>query len=256
MAQRKNRARLIAFRIVAVIAVLLHAAPVVFLAVSVASAKDRIHVVHNTAGLAVFAAVIALGWILAAVSPDRMIAPFQAATLAVAAVAVASVISADVPGGLITVPLGVVLILLHPARPLLVRMGRTAPAPLALAVIAAVPAAGFALSNAALQRNGVPTDPHIEMHHWTGMAAFAWAMLVVAVVAGLGGPNRRIVAIAGGLSAVFFGVMSLLYSGYPGAVSTPWAIGCIVWGAALAGDGYRMARGDPTADLMAKAGLK
>ncbi len=85
-------------------------------------------------------------------------------------------------------------------------------------------------------------DPHIEMHHWTGMAAFALTLLTVAAVAGLGGPNRRIVAMVGGLSVVLFGVVSLSYSGYPGAVSTPWAIGCLIWGAALAGDGYRMAR--------------
>lgn len=154
---------------------------------------------------------------------------------------VASVISADIQGGSIAVAIAVVLIVLHPARPLLFRMGRTAPAPLVLAALAAVPAVGFALSNASLQRNGLPMDPHIEMHHWTGMAAFALTLLVVAAVAGLGGPNRRNVAMVGGLSAMLFGVMSLIYSAYPGAVSTLWAIGCIVWGSALAGDGYRMA---------------
>jgi hypothetical protein len=242
MSQQKGHARLIVFRILAVIGGVLHALPIVFLATSIASAKERIHVVHNTAGLGMFAAVIALGWILAAVSPDRMIAPFQAATLAAAALAVASAISADLRGGSITVALAVVLVLLHPARPLLFRMGRTAPAPLVLATLAAVPAVGFALSNASLQRNGMPMDPHIEMHHWTGMAAFALTLLVVAAVAGLGGPNRRIVAMVGGLSVMLFGVVSLIYSGYPGAVSTPWAIGCLIWGAALAGDGYRMAR--------------
>ena len=255
MVQGRGKARLIVFRVVAVIGGVLHALPIVFLAISVSAAKDRIHVVHNTAGFALFTAVIALGWILAAISPDRMIAPFQAATLAAAAVAVASAISADLQGGSITVAVAVVLIVLHPARPLLARMGRTAPAPLVLAALAVIPAVVFALSNASLQRNGMPMDPHIEMHHWTGMAAFALTLLVVAVVAGMGGPNRRIVAMAGGFSAALFGVMSLLYSGYPGAVSAPWAIGCTIWGAALAGDGYRMARGDATADLMAKAGL-
>jgi len=215
MPQPKGDARLISFRAVAVAGGVLHALPVVFLAVSVASAKERIHVVHNTAGLGMFAAVIALGWILAAVSPDRMIA--------------------------------VVLIVPHPARPLLFRMGRTA-TPLVLAA-AAVPAVWFALSNASLQRNGLPMDPHIEMHRWTGMAAFALTMVLVAVVAGLGGPNRRPVAMVGGLVGAFFGVMSLIYSRYPGAVSTPWAIACIVWGAALAGDGYRMAR-EPLADSL------
>jgi hypothetical protein len=74
------------------------------------------------------------------------------------------------------------------------------------------------------------------------MAAFALTMALVAVVAGLGGPNRRIVAIAGGLGAVVFGAMSLAYSGYPGAVTVPWAVACLAWGGALAGDGYRMAR--------------
>ena len=247
--QGKGGPRVIMFRTIALIGGVLHALPIVFLAISVSAAKDRIHVVHNTAGFALFTAVIALGWILAAISPDRMIAPFQAATLAAAALAVASLVSADIQGGSITVAIAVLLVALHPARSSLFRMGRTAPAPLVLAALAALPAVVFALSNASLQRNGMPMDPHIEMHHWTGMVAFALTPLVVAVVAGLGGPNRRIVAMAGGFSAAFFGVMSLLYSGYPGAVSAPWAIGCIVWGAALGGDGYRMAR-DPTGERL------
>ncbi len=138
MPQQKGHARLIVFRIVAVIGGVLHSLPIVFLAISIASAKERIHMAHNTAGLGMFTGVIALGWMLAAVSPDRMIAPFQAATLAAAALAVASAISADLQGGSITVALAVVLMLLHPSRPLLFRLGRTAPAPLVLAALAAV----------------------------------------------------------------------------------------------------------------------
>jgi hypothetical protein len=157
-------------------------------------------------------------------------------------VVVASVISADVQGGLFSAIPGLILVILHPDRPLLVRMGRTGPLPLILAALAVVPAIGFALESASLQRNGMPMDPHVEMHHWTGMAAFSMTLVVVAVVAGLGGPNRRIVAMVGGLSAMFFGVMSLVYPGYPGAPDRPWAIACLAWGALLAGDGYRMAR--------------
>jgi hypothetical protein len=234
------------FRVVAAIGAVMHAAPVVFLGASFTAADMKVHVVHNAAGLAMFTAVIALGWILAAISPERMIAPFQAATLGVVAVAIAAAISADLQGGIITVVPGLILVVLHPERPLLTRMGRTAPAPLVLAGLAAVPAVAFALSNASMQRNGMPNDPHVEMHHWTGMAAFGLTLVFAALVAGVGGPNRRIVAIAAGFAAMFYGVMVLVYSGYPGAVSTPWAIACIIWGAALAGDGYRMAR-EPTA---------
>jgi hypothetical protein len=235
-------ARRVAFRAVAVVGAVLHTAPIVFLGASFTAGEMKIHVVHNTAALAMFTGVIALGWILAAVSPERMIAPFQAATLAVVAVAAASAISADVQGGLLTVIPGLLLVVLHPERPLLARMGRTAPAPLALAALAVVPAVGFAVSNASKQRNGMPMDTHVEMHHWTGMAAFALTMVLVGVVAGLGGANRRIVAIAGGLGTMLFGAMSLAYSGYPGAVAAPWAVACLAWGAALSGDGYRMAR--------------
>ncbi|MEP7059718.1 MAG: hypothetical protein ABI828_03215 [Actinomycetota bacterium] len=237
-----GNASLIVFRVVAVLGAVLHAAPIVFLGTSFTAGEMKIHVVHNTAGLAMFTGVIALGWTLAAISPERMIAPFQAATLAVVAVAIASAISADPQAGLLTLIPGVLLVVLHPARPLLVRMGRTAPAPFALAAVAVVPAVVFALSNASKQRDGMPMDPHVEMHHWTGMAAFALTLVVVAVVAGLGGANRRIVAIAGGLGAVLYAAVSLSYSRYPGAVTTPWAIACLVWGAALTGDGYRMAR--------------
>ncbi len=246
MAPGRGNARL-AFRVVALIGGALHVVPIVFLSLSVASATDRIHVVHNTAGVALFTCVIGFGWILAAIRPERMIAPFQAATLGVLAVVIASVISADPQGGSITVAIGIVLLALHPARALLFRMGRTAPGPLALASLAAVPAVGFALSNASIQRNGMPMDPHVQMHHWTGMVAFALGAVLVAVVAGLGGPNRRLMAIATGFAAVLFGGMSLAYSTYPGAVSMPWAIGCLLWGVALAGDGYRMAR-EPAAD--------
>ena len=242
MSQGEQKVRLVIFRVVAVIGGVLHALPVVFLAGSLATTKERIHVVHNTAEFAMFAAVISLGWILAAVAPERMIAPFQAATLTVACVAVASVLSADPRAGVVTALFAIILLVLHPARSVLWRMGRTAPAPLVLAALAVVPAIWFALSNASLQRNGAPTDPHVEMHRWTGIVAFALTVVMVAVVAGLGGRNRRIVAVVGGLSAASFGVISLINSGYPGAVTSVWAVACIAWGATLAGDGSRMAR--------------
>lgn len=242
MSLQRGRARLIAFRVVAAIGAVLHVLPMVFLAASFTTVDTRIHVVHNAAGSAMFTGVIALGWILAAVSPERMIAPFQAATLAAVAVAVAAALAVDLTTASITVALAGVLFVLHPARPLILTMGRTAPLPLALAALAALPAIGFALSNASLQRNGPPMDPHVEMQHWTGMAAFGLTAVTVGLVAGLGGPNRRIVAMVGGSMVIFFAMMSLAYSGYPGAVSTPWAIASLIWGAALAGDGYRMAR--------------
>jgi hypothetical protein len=254
LAHQKGSGRVIAFRIVAVLGGVLHALPVVFLGASFTAGEMKIHVVHNAAGLAMFTGVIALGWILAAVKPERMIAPFQAATLAAVALAIASLISADLPGGAVTVLIAAVLLVLHPARPLLFRMGRTAPLPLILAALAVVPAIGFALENASLQRNGMPMDPHVEMHHWTGMAAFSLTLVMVAVVAGLGGPNRRAVAMVGGLSAAAFGVVSLVFAGYPGASDTFWAIACLAWGAVLAGDGYRMARERADDGITATAG--
>jgi hypothetical protein len=54
----------------------------------------------------------------------------------------------------------------------------------------------------------------------------------------------------GGLSTMFFGVMSLVYAGYPGAPARPWAIACLAWGAVLVGDGYRMARERPDAPIV------
>lgn len=237
-----KRGRLIAFRVVAAIGVVLHTAPIVFLAVSLASAKDRLHVVHNTAGLAVFTAVIALGWLLAAIAPGRMIAPFQAATVAFGCLVIAAALSAAPQAAAITAPFAIVLVVLHPDRALLWRFGRTAPLPLTLAAAAAVPAVLFAWSNTSLQRNGQPLDPHVQMDHWVGMAAFTLAAVGAAIVAGLGGGGRRIVAMAGGGAVALVGVVSLAYSKYPGALSTTWAVGSIVWGLILAGDGSRMER--------------
>jgi hypothetical protein len=65
----------------------------------------------------------------------------------------------------------VALFALHPERRSLFVIGGAAAA--ALAAVAPVPAVAYALTQSELQRNGSSLDPHVEFHHYSGMASYA-----------------------------------------------------------------------------------
>ena len=199
------------------------------------SDPDQIHRLHGVAG--VFASGLLLGGslLVCARKPESRIGPFWVAVASGVASTLAGVVSGDfVSGGWFTAPIALaILIALHPARSALLRIeGIDVPTAL-LALVAVVPAVAFALTQAELQRNGFVSDPHVEFHHYSGMASYALSMPLAAFAAALRVPGRRIAVWIVGVTAAGLGLASLLLSDYPGAFRPAWAWLTLAWGVAL-----------------------
>lgn len=105
---------------------------------------------------------------------------------------------------------------------------------LTLAAIGAIPIVWYGVGQALMQRNTFPpsADPHHNAHWWA-MSVLLFAGILVLSGAGLGLRGWRVGATAVGLSAVAFGVASLVAPEAASAVSLPWSIGAILWGVAI-----------------------
>ncbi len=122
----------------------------------------------------------------------------------------------------------VALFALHPERRSLFVIGGAAAA--ALAAVAPVPAVAYALTQSELQRNGSSLDPHVEFHHYSGMASYASSLPLAALAAALRLPGRRIAVWIVGVTGAGLGLASLLLSDYVGAFDPVWAWLALLWG--------------------------
>jgi CHASE2 domain-containing sensor protein len=96
------------------------------------------------------------------------------------------------------------------------------PALAGLVIVGAVPLIGYALTTSSFQRNGLPTDPHVSMHHWTTMATMAIAIVLVGALASLRTDGWRIPAWSAGLALCVFGLGSMIYPDYAGSAGSFW----------------------------------
>jgi hypothetical protein len=225
-----------AFRIVAgVLGVAVIGFSLPFAITSFTDDAESIHRLHFLAG--VFASGLLLGGslLICARRPESMIGPFWVAVASGVASTLAGVVSGDFVSGLwFTAPIALaILIALHPARSSLLRIEGIDVATAFLALVAVVPAVSFALTQAELQRNGFVSDPHVEFHHYSGMASYALSMPLAAFAAALRVPGRRIAVWIVGVTGAGLGLGSLLLSDYPGAFETVWAWLTLAWGVAL-----------------------
>ena len=224
-----------AFRIVAgVLGVAVIGLNLPFSITSFIDDAQSIHRLHFLAG--VFASGLLLGGslLICAWRPES-IGPFWVAVATGVASTIAGLISGDfISGSWFTAPISlVILIALHPARSSLLRIDGIEVATLFLGLVALVPAVAFALTQAELQRNGFVSDPHVEFHHYSGMAAYALTLPLAAFAASLGVPGRRIAVWIVGVAGAGLGLASLLLSDYTGAFETVWAWLTLAWGVAL-----------------------
>jgi hypothetical protein len=196
---------------------------------------ESIHRLHFLAG--VFASGLLLGGslLICAWRPEASIGPFWVAVATGVASTIAGLISGDFISGVwFTAPISlVILIALHPARSSLLRTDGIDATTAFLALVALVPAVAFALTQAELQRNGSSLDPHVELHHYSGMASYALSLPLAAFTAALRVPGRRIAVWIVGVTAAGLGLASLLLSDYPGAFRPAWAWLTLAWGIAL-----------------------
>jgi hypothetical protein len=131
-------------------------------------------------------------------------------------------------------PIGVVvLLLLHPNPRSLLRLpGRPSIALMTYAVIATMPAWIYAVTEAELQ-HGPAADPHVQMHHWSGVAVAALSIAGAGIATSLRGRGWEFAGAAASIAAVLFGAAGLVFAKYAGAPPTGWS-----WLAVAAGIGF------------------
>jgi hypothetical protein len=192
---------------------------------------DRIHRLHFTAGALGSGILLGVSLVVCALDPDDL-APFWVAVAAGVATSIAGIVSGDFISGIyFTAPIVLlVLFALHPRRRSLFAIEGVDAPTAALAVVAVVPAVAFALTQAELQRNGVASDPHVEFHHYSGMASYALSLPLAALAAALRLPGRRIAVWIVGVTGAGLGLASLLLSDYVGAFDPVWAWLALAWG--------------------------
>jgi hypothetical protein len=221
-----------AFRIVAgVLGVAVIGLSLPFAITSFTDDAESIHRLHFVAG--VFASGVLLGGslLICAWRPES-IGPFWVAVATGVASTIAGLISGDFISGLwFTAPISlVILIALHPERSSLLRIDGIDVATASLALVALVPAVASALTQSELQRNGSSLDPHVEFHHYSGMASYALSLPLAALAAALRLPGRGIAVWIVGVTGAGLGLASLLLSEYVGAFDPVWAWLSLVWG--------------------------
>jgi hypothetical protein len=122
---------------------------------------------------------------------------------------------------------------LHPDRRSLLRLpGRPSISLLTYALVCTIPAWIYAVMVAELQ-HGPETDPHVGMHHWSGMAVAALAVAGAGLATSLRGTGWLVAAAATATAAVAFGISGLAFSDLPGAPDAGWS-----WLAMAAGIGF------------------
>ncbi|MEX0834107.1 MAG: hypothetical protein WD276_09605 [Actinomycetota bacterium] len=210
--------------------------------------ERQIHRVHDIAWGITGGLIISVGFLAQLRRPERKVAAMQQVVLGVIAYFLAAILASDYDsevllGTLIFVAACAIAIRLHPAQGELFRHDEGySRVMLAVALVAAVPYFVFALRMASYQRLGLPSDPHVELHHWSGMAAMALSLILVALLASVRTRGWWIPAWCAGLGSVVYGLASVLFAKYPGTdVPYPgsegviWGILAIVWGVAFFG---------------------
>jgi cytochrome c oxidase subunit 2 len=120
---------------------------------------------------------------------------------------------------------------LHPARPDFFRSFRFSRinwVMLGLVVIAAVPLLAFASTNIGLQ--GTVTNEHAGMGHYGFMAAAAFTVIGVGLLASLRPDGWRLTAWVAGLLPALLGLASVVYPDVDSSLGLVWALAAIAWG--------------------------
>jgi hypothetical protein len=125
----------------------------------------------------------------------------------------------------------VVAALLHPNRRDLFRslgVSRLNWVMLGLVIAAAVPLLAYAATNLGLQ--GGVTNEHAVMGHYGFMAAFAFNVVGVGLLASLRPDGWRVAAWVAGILPAFLGLASLVYPELDSSLEGSWAWLAIAWG--------------------------
>jgi hypothetical protein len=221
------------FRIVsAVLGILLIVLAVPFAVVAIASndVVQTIHRFHATTG-AVASLVLAAPLLVLAVRPSA-IAAMQLFVAGAVVSAAVGLIAGDLFTGLLFVGLvlAAIVLALYPYRAEVWRATHPRLSLVAVAVVTAVPAVAYALTQASLQRHALPGDPHRDAHHYSGVAVAAVAMPATVLVAAIGARGWPIVGRIASAAFLAFGLSALAFAGYVSAPGATWAWASVATG--------------------------
>ena len=206
-----------------------------FTVISFIDDEQALHQLHNLEAMALYGVLLGGGLLVAARRPDAQRSAFLVAAASGIAGTISGVISGDFVSGVwYSAPIALAILWwLHPQRHTLLRARGIEPVSAILSLSAAVPAIAWALSQARLQREGFAADPHVELHHHSGAAAAALALVLCGLAASVRVPGRRVGAWLVGATALILGVGSLMLSERAGAMETIWAWLSAAWGVAF-----------------------
>ncbi len=225
-----------AFRIVAgLLGVIALVLSVPFAIASFFDAEQDIHLFHNVAGTVVYGGILGVGFLLLAGRPEGNVATFQGMALASIGALVGGILAGDLVESAWFAPVLVVLIVvaLYPGRADLVRVGRPQVGLVVLVLAAAAPLIAYALTQARLQSEGVPGNPHVDMHHYGAMAVTALMLLLFAVGPTLGARGWRLAAWLAGVAMAIVAITSLAYGDHESALDATWAWLALGWSMAF-----------------------
>lgn len=101
--------------------------------------------------------------------------------------------------------------------------------PAALVGVATVPLLRFASTNIGLQ--GTVPDEHFVQGHYGFMAAFAFTVIGVGLLASVRPDGWRLTAWVAGILPALLGLTSLVYPDASSSLDQGWALAAIAWGA-------------------------
>jgi hypothetical protein len=188
--------------------------------------QDGIHRVHDMGFGALYGVILTVGFAVQIRRPERRVSPFfqiLAVGLAAALAGIAAGRAYALLGVIVMLAWGI-LLAVHPSGSEVMRPERDGSSPLlgALAAVGTVPWLLFAWTAVKLQRNGLAADPHVNMDHWTTMAAMAIGIVLVAWLCCLRFRGWRISAWCVGVATFLYGLISTVYPGRAGSEGTRW----------------------------------
>lgn len=162
----------------------------------------------------------------------RRIAGIQQAILVIPALVGGSALAADgqnlEAAAIVSVGLGI-LWLLHPGRGELLRRGAVSRPLLAIVVASTLPWLAYAVEMGAQAQELVGPPHHVQ--RLSTMAALAFAIVLVGLLAALRTRGWRVPAWSAGAAAITFGIASVVYSEQPAAVGLSWGATAVAGGA-------------------------
>ena len=215
---------------------------------SLFSETDAIHRFHFFSGSVGYGVFLGVSLLACAFRPE-LVGPFWVAVATGVASTVAGIVSGDfITGVWFPAPVAiVVLFLLHPAREAVFDIAGVDVPATVLALVALIPASAYALTESALQRNGIPANPHVDFHHYSGMAAYAFAVPLGAFAGALRVPGRSVAVWIVGVGTAGLAVSSLALSDYESAFDPLWAWLALAWAVAYVAAGELVSNRDRVA---------